>query len=559
MEVRKSCKPLSNHGVNLGDLYASGNAAKSKPSSCNALYTDVASAYEESRITHVALVKIQGPEILSDETMYGIGRTLSQLAKLGMVSIVVVGLADGAHTKSVLNLENARIQVNRVVAAIQHSEDTRAQVIEQIVQVRLEKAPSQASPSAELEKKSRIINQNLLYAPIARGVIPVVGPTGLASTPSDSFVIVEANDIILALVRELTRIQAHQDHTPRDTGSQKFAESQGQSISLDRIIILDPIGGIPSTDRDHGPHVYVNIEQEFEGIMAHLKDAPCGTVKEIDIHSHILNLTLLKDALALLPPTSSGFIATPEAIANSANQAPDSSIGPRVRTRRQRNPLIHNLLTNKPAISSSLPYSRASTPGHQGSASTFVKRGMPVAVIPDPSIEPWMATSTSQSRLSLSDPRIDLARLIVLIEESFRRKLDVNHYLSRIDNRLAGLVVAGEYEGCALFTWESPPEAPDMMVPYLDKFAVLPQSQGTGASVADIVFKSMVRDCFPQGVCWRSRAENIVNKWYFERAKGTWKIPNGRWTIFWTTENPSLNELLAYESICRRVQPSWAN
>ena len=98
------------------------------------------------------------------------------------------------------------------------------------------------------------------------------------------------------------------------------------------------------------------------------------------------------------------------------------------------------------------------------------------------------------------------------------------------------------------------------MVPYLDKFAVLKRSQGAGG-VADIVFNAMVRSCFPNGVCWRSRKDNPVNKWYFERSRGTWKLSDSNWAMFWTT--PGLPEdegrFRDYEAVCRTIQPSWAD
>ena len=144
----------------------------------------------------------------------------------------------------------------------------------------------------------------------------------------------------------------------------------------------------------------------------------------------------------------------------------------------------------------------------------------------------------------------------------------MKHYLERVNDRIAGVIIAGEYEGGALLTWETPPGVPDdnseasrlHKVPYLDKFAVLKRSQGAGG-VADIVFNAMVRGCFPNGVCWRSRRDNPVNKWYFERARGTWKIPGSNWTMFWTTEGVVEDEqtFLDYEGVCRSVVPSWAD
>jgi amino-acid N-acetyltransferase len=192
---------------------------------------------------------------------------------------------------------------------------------------------------------------------------------------------------------------------------------------------------------------------------------------------------------------------------------------------------------------------------------------MPVSVYPDPRIRSW----TPHDNVKLTDSSIDLQRLTDLINDSFGRKLDVRHYLERTNKNLAGIIVAGSYEGGAILTWETPPnlsktiapgspEYTARLVPYLDKFAVLKRSQGAGG-VADVVFSSMVRDCFPEGVCWRSRRSNPVNKWYFERARGTWKIPVEEgaqgWTMFWTTEGLSGERFKDYEGVCRSVATSW--
>jgi amino-acid N-acetyltransferase len=145
--------------------------------------------------------------------------------------------------------------------------------------------------------------------------------------------------------------------------------------------------------------------------------------------------------------------------------------------------------------------------------------------------------------------------------------LDVEHYLQRVNGNLAGIIIAGEYEGGAILTWEKPYERdgtrvadPARFVPYLDKFAVLRKSQGAGG-VADIVFNAMVRDCFPDGVCWRSRKDNPVNKWYFERSRGTRKLEGTNWTMFWTTPDLAIDNQKHrdYESVCRSVEPSWAD
>jgi amino-acid N-acetyltransferase len=277
----------------------------------------------------------------------------------------------------------------------------------------------------------------------------------------------------------------------------------------------------------------------------------------------------------MLPRSSSALLTTPEEAANSGKDTPFQAA--RVGTRRQRNPLIHNLLTDKPVFSSSLPVGRL---GHQAlksepfspveniTSTTFAKHGMSVTIFPDPNIISWEPPLPGKPHLNLTDSKIDLPRLVHLIEDSFGRKLDVREYLKRVNGRIAGVIIAGEYEGGALLTWETPPGVKDdgspesraRMIPYLDKFAVLKRSQGSGG-VADLIFKAMVRDCFPDGVVWRSRKDNPVNKWYFERSRGTWKLPGTGWTMFWTTPELSMDKqlFLDCEGVCRGIEPSWAD
>ena len=182
-------------------------------------------------------------------------------------------------------------------------------------------------------------------------------------------------------------------------------------------------------------------------------------------------------------------------------------------------------------------------------------------------MHPWRQPAQDVQVLSIRDPRLDLGRLIHLIEDSFGRPLDSKHYFSRIAPSLAGIIVAGAYEGGAILTWERVPSDndadPPRFIPYLDKFAVLKRSQGSGG-VADIVFNAMVQDCFPQGVCWRSRSDNPVNKWYFDRAVGTYQLVpkeegNQKWTMFWTTPGVDEQMFRDYEVVCRSISSSWAD
>ena len=562
---------------------------------------------------HVALVKIRAPQTLDDETLNGVGRTLSQLGRLGLTSIVVVDCNNQTSPQTgSSNLywkAQETQQTNRVISAIDAAGEAGARLVDNVIGVYEEEGDRHGVAYITLRK--------LLMTPLKRGVIPVIPPLGYTDI-TQTAVPVAADDIVIALTKELAGVYS----LPKEQETNVLPNPR-EAISLDRMIILDPLGGIPASDRPGGYHVFLNMVQEFEAAKTDLlrglkpasrqasvitqakesKVSDLGSsspfskfveaefggprpsvklpqqsastfVKPRDMH-HLQNLKLVRAVLSILPPSSSALLTTPNEAANSGKDAPFQAA--RVGTRRQRNPLIHNLLTDKPVFSSSLPMGRL---GGQTSLSgllslaedvtptTFAKHGMSVTIFPDPKIAPWKPSLPGQPQLTLTDSQIDLPRLVHLIEDSFGRKLDVQDYLHRVNDRIAGVIIAGEYEGGALLTWETPPGVKDdgsqesraRMVPYLDKFAVLKRSQGSGG-VADLIFKAMVRDCFPDGVVWRSRKDNPVNKWYFERSRGTWKLPDTGWTMFWTTPELSMDKrlFLDYEGVCRGIEPSWAD
>jgi len=186
--------------------------------------------------------------------------------------------------------------------------------------------------------------------------------------------------------------------------------------------------------------------------------------------------------LKLLSSTSSALITTPRMAASQASQSAPQS-------------LIHNLLTDKPLISPSLPRRRASTPI---SETTLLRLGLPVKVY------------TSMDEKKDNMPPLSFTRLVELIEDSFGRQLDVDRYRKRLENKTAAIIIAGDYEGAAIVTKETLPGLKGW-VPYLDKFAVSGKSQGS-RGVADIVF-NVLTSVFPDDLIWRSRKTNPVNKW----------------------------------------------
>lgn len=545
---------LQRSGVNLGELYLPTKAAAATP-------TFTQHAEQDSQVQrgtgeiHVALVCLRAPNLIDDDTLDGIALTMAQLVRLDMQIVLVLNCEDEIQeTMGATYKETYRRQANRVAAALDRHNNEGARYVDSALTI-TGTEPTPAERPQVLDCVDLGIPK-LITEPLRRGAIPII--PAIAHDATCKAQKVSVGRVMLALTRALSGLAA---------ASGPGTEPLDVDASVDRIIMLDPLGGLPTETRQDKAHVFINLEQEYDDIRDEIQTG--------QMSPHYLDtLNLVRDCLALLPPASSALLISPEEAANSSQSArKDLAIG--ITTRRQKNPLIHNLLTNKPMISSSLPVARLSASGIPASISsddatrsTLVKRGMPLMILPDPRKNSWTPPQPGESTIALDNhPDINFPRLVALIEDSFRRPLDAKHYLERIKNRVAGVIIAGEYEGGAILTWEEPRLAgskttsnSQRLVPYLDKFAVLQRSQGS-SGVADIVFQSMVRSCFPNGVCWRSRWNNPVNKWYFERSRGTWHLGGTQWTMFWT--NPDLvadqQRWEDYVSVCRNIEPSWAD
>lgn len=561
----------------------------------------------------VALVKLRAPQHLADSVIQGLAHTLSQLARLGLRCIIVLDCEeDLGHVAPTTWREDATREADRIVAALDKEANVTARRLDYALGVvRSRSGTSDVTPS---QPRLYLQYSDLMLGMLENGTIPVIPAVGYTSD-SQQAVPIPPDDIMLALTQHFANTPPGEP--PSDVVQTPDA-ADSAAITIERVILLDPLGGLPSAVRHDKSHIFVNVAQEYSDVRQELLSAnaeqtpdtaaieqknpnasfsllgasnPFTSFLDDEKPNHVLtneytqasnttpatnrnvrNLDLLQQTLKLLPTSSSALLTTPlEAATLSTTEVAD--VG--VLTRRPKNPLIFNLLTDKPIVSSSLPELRVSSSTDttrikaiQPNTATFFKLGMPLTVTPDPRVTIWHAPGSGHPALSLESIGMDLARLVHLIEDSFGRPLDTEHYLNRIRGKLAGVIIAGDYEGGAILTWELPPGVPDdgneesrqRMVPYLDKFAVLKRSQGSGG-VADIVFSSMVRSCFPHGVCWRSRKDNPVNKWYFERSTGTWKLSDSNWTMFWTTTQlfKDKQRFHDYEGVCRSVPPSWAD
>ncbi|KAH7913001.1 mitochondrial amino-acid acetyltransferase [Hygrophoropsis aurantiaca] len=443
-----------------------------------------------------ALVKIQGP--FTDVQLDSIARGMVYLEKLGLVSVIVIEndqLVRGEEGERSAIVE----ETMRVVAALENQGAKARPVLGTVV--RLGPKPGESEDSQDfVPPEAHVYPSDLvpLRSALRAGEIPVLPPFAL-----DSFcrsVRVDANDVLGALARGMVEAAA------LDGADQpKQGEDYSEDINLVplRLMIINREGGVPSYARAGYPHLLINLTSEHDFIRDTFDPA-----WEKEKPTAMSNLSLARTCLAYMPPTSSAVMVS--------HRSPSS--------------LIANLITNKPAVSSSLPHAllqgnRKLTPH----TPTLLRRGLPIQVI-------------------RNSADIDKAKMSYLLENSFQRTLDEEAFYKRLEKSLDFVVVAGDYAGAAIVTNEPSPESSEEPISYLDKFAVLPSHQGDGT--VDFLWVALHDESFGLGLpfsinpnggkegkgegrdlVWRSRANNPINKWYFERSTGHMRM--GSWVLFW--------------------------
>ncbi|PVV05083.1 hypothetical protein BB560_000404, partial [Smittium megazygosporum] len=346
------------------------------------------------------------------------------------------------------------------------------------------------------------------------------------------------------------------------------------------------------------PITFINLADEFPTLNESFKDHlnyfstlyPNSGSKGDVSYNHLefssfrslkfdyLTLKLANECLKILPPTSSFITAN---IKNSPSE------------------IIRTLLNEKPA-SLYLQPSHLVKPKTsvfkldselQSSLSQMPKNSKPSQL--DQSAKPVNSLSPENPTYTLirsgfpvkvysSLKDVNITKLTQLLELSFKRKLLSEEYYSRLkaaENASSlCIIVVGDYLGAAIVileagidsdvstrlsnlsvlcfnqlgdfvkssdgsSHENSSKTRKIRLPYLDKFAVAPAAQGTG--LADILWNRLVLE-FP--LCtWRSRSNNMVNKWYYARSDGhihlhnaepdpsqpPIKKPDYHWVCFW--------------------------
>jgi len=455
-----------------------------------------------------ALVKLQGP--FTDRQLDSITRGLIYLKKLGLISVIVVENEDLVRGEDGDRAEIVS-ETMRTVKSLERQGAKARPIVSPIAHLGPKDESEVPKGYDTPEAHTFPSDLGLIRSAIQAGDIPVLAPLAL-----DSFcrtVRIDANDVIGALARGMTEAAAEsRPQTPQPSDGANPELSEEVDLTPLRLMIINREGGIPSYARFGLPHLLVNVTSEYPFISNTFQNSWRET------HPTALkNLSLARTCLAYMPPTSSAIFVN--------HRSPSSLIG--------------NLITNKPAVSSSLPHAllqgdRKLTPH----TPTLLRRGMDIRVI-----------RTVQG--------IDRAKMTYLLEKSFDRKLDQEAFYKRLGSHLDFAIIAGDYAGAAIVTTEPPQSfdsaeepSPNSHLPitYLDKFAVLPSNQGDGT--VDFLWVALHDESYglghpfsvnPNGgkeghgegrdLVWRSRAKNPVNKWYFERSTGYLRV--GEWVLFW--------------------------
>jgi amino-acid N-acetyltransferase len=270
----------------------------------------------------------------------------------------------------------------------------------------------------------------------------------------------------------------------------------GRRLDVMKVIVINNRGGIPNLGF-HGQYIpFVNLKQDFDSLI---EGYQINNVKLADPPTWQSDLNIVMQCLEYLPATTSAVVLSANTI----------------------NAVIGNLITDKPLVSPSLP-----TAQDQNDV-TVLRYGL-----------------KTMTHTSLKT--VDQYKLWKLLNDSFGKEVDIPKFKARLDKVLHSVVIAGDYQGASIVTLEEGDTI------YLDKFAVGPQHQGIG--VADLLWKQLLTD-YPD-LMWRSRDVNPINKWYFERCDGNWKVPNSEWVMFWYGKT-GVDRISQYLKVAGNIPPSF--
>ncbi|WWC86125.1 amino-acid acetyltransferase, mitochondrial [Kwoniella dendrophila CBS 6074] len=477
-------------------------------------------------IRRTALVKIQGP--FTDAQLDSICRGMAHLQKLGLVSVIVVDRDDLPLVESNDRFESqrqrsiVRNEVERIVHFLSRHRSAARPIFSTVGRIQTNESTGLNVQQGEDNENQVFIEEEGLdhvRRAVQEGEIPVLLPVALDENCRSRRI--SSNKVLLALAKSMS------NNDTSTTSSSSTTIQANYDLTPLRLLIINREGGIPSYARMGLPHLSINLSSEYDYIQ--------NTFLETWKESHptsLSNLKLSKGCLEYMPKESSALVVS--------HRSPSS--------------MIANLITNKPKHSASLPHSLlVESEGRiTRDTPTIIRKGLPVRIF-----------------RSLSE--VDTEKLTNLLEKSFKRVLDKEHFYERLKNDLDFVIVVGDYAGAAIctlegkddltFTNENGKQEKREAICYLDKFAVDPKHQGDGT--VDFLWVGLRDETYGLGLLdsknpsigslsgegigrdlvWRSRSNNPVNKWYFERSNGFKKTKDEKWKIFWCDAEQRLKAL----------------
>ncbi|KAI5969183.1 ARG2 [Candida margitis] len=466
----------------------------------------------------LAIFKIKFTGIANQQWL-GIAETFKRLITLGISPIILLDfdhLPDNSFKNNELYITD---QSNKLLSRLgkpEEQDDFQVTILRSLF----------------TEKNGHLSIDSLeqILIPLYQGTIPVLQPIAYNSD-INSQEFLKSDSLLFALCSALVE--------KRTTNL----------LSIEKIVMIDSLGGIPSIERNQTSHVFINLSQEYSDILSELF---IGHINPKVRDLHVANLNSMNNILSFIRDRSdndetTGIITTPEIMSINNDQL---------------NPIIYNVLTDRSIISSSLPSSNKRTPQV---STTIIKKGVDVQILEQ---DIYAGEFTMENLFK--DKLVDKAKLVELLDDSFGKTLEVDEYFKRIDKNLATFILVGNYDGAAILTWE---QSKGGKIAYLDKFAIAKRNQGL-PGLADIIFKIILQS-HPSELIWRSRKVNPVNKWYFERCCGCMSSPESQWKIFYTGDifdkridrfkRKSIpagvinvgEKLKEYSEICESIPPSF--
>ncbi|KAJ1662126.1 Amino-acid acetyltransferase, mitochondrial [Coemansia sp. RSA 1646] len=466
-----------------------------------------------------ALVFVDG---LGDNVVYEkVGKQLAQMQRIGVSPIVLIANSEPAGYRKTICSAHA-------LADAIEKEGGKARPINDGV--------FYTNPYT---RGKLSVDPELLGSAVAQNLVPIVTPLVADATLRVS--VLETNKAAPAMARALSAMDSVR-------GGQ-FA------LLLARLILLSSrIDGLSAHDGSF--HRFVNLEEDYAEIEQQCSDQGA--------------LRLMRTCLGILPPTAAGIVASVHsdpalvlkgliserpinelqqnhggvAATRGQAQSGEASGGADQHHRRLSVPNYKPL--------AEYPFARigasdGNKPGRSGGGGDVdIARGRPTRFT--------LLRNGFRIERHTSVSTCSLPQLRDLLEASFGRRLDDDRYFDRLralECHGGGIeiIIAGNYQGAVIVTHEDIRGESEggsaKHLPYLDKFAVLPSVQGTG--MADILWTQLRRAC--PSCMWRSRNDNGVNKWYFDRSHGHARSPasmegSTRWVFFWyQSQKPGLRTL----------------